>query len=119
MYKGKMIYTTLPKDYKTNGNDIHLGVYGIFNTEKVLWTYHVISYYNKANGSMQLTDDICGRYLDATYDSVKSYGKRFDTAEEGRKFIEEYKVKWETGSNDTTQEIRDKKIGEILDGEES
>jgi hypothetical protein len=115
MYKGKMIYTTHPKDYKTNANDIHLGVYGIFNTEKVLWTYHVISYYNKANGTICLTEDICGRYVDATYEYIKSSGKKFDTIEDGRKFIEEYKVKWETGSNNTTQEIRDKKIDELLD----
>ena len=115
MYKGKMLYTTHPKDYKTNSNDIQLGVYGIFNTEKVLWTYHVISYYNKPNGTIHLTEDICGKYLDATYDYIKSYGKKFDTVEDGRKFIEEYKVKWETGSNNTTQEIRDKKIDELLD----
>lgn len=113
-----MLYTTNPKDYKTNGNDIHLGVYGIFNTEKSLWTYHVISYYSQASGTIRLTEDICGRYLDATYDSIKSYGKKFDSVEEGRKFIDEYKCKWETGSNDTTQEIRDKKIGEILEGGE-
>jgi hypothetical protein len=117
MYKGKMIYTTHPKDYKTNGNDIQLGVYGIFNTVKVLWTYYVISYYHKANGVMCLTEDICGRYVDATYDSIESYGKKFDTVEDGRKFIEEYKVKWETGSNNTAQEIRDKKIDELLDEE--
>jgi len=24
MYKGKLIYTTLTKEYKTNGKDIHL-----------------------------------------------------------------------------------------------
>ena len=110
-----MLYTTHPKDYKTNSNDIQLGVYGIFNTEKVLWTYHVISYYNKPNGTIHLTEDICGKYLDATYDYIKSYGKKFDTMEDGRKFIEEYKVKWETGSNNTTQQIRDKKIDELLD----
>lgn len=117
MYKGKMIYTTHPKDYKTNGNDIHLGVYGIFNTEKVLWTYHVISYYNLANGTIRLTEDICGRYIDATYDFIKSYGKKCDNADEGRKFIDEYKAKWETGSNITAQEIRDKKIDELLEEE--
>ena len=48
---------------------------------------------------------------------IKSYGKKFANADEGRKFIEEYKCKWETGSNETTQEMRDKKIGEILDEE--
>lgn len=115
MLKGRMLYSTKINGYKTNGKDIELGVYGLFQTDKVRWTYHVISFYTDNGGSIRLTDDICGRFLDATYDSIRSYGKQFDTKELGQKFIEEYKCKWETGSNDTTQEMRDKKIGEILD----
>ena len=35
--------------------------------------------------------------------------------EEGIKFIQEYKIKWETGSNNTTEELRDQKLDELLD----
>lgn len=118
MYKGKLLYKAEIKDYKFGSHDIKLGVYGLFNTEKVLWTYYVISYYLDANNYIKLSEDICGRYIDGTYDNIRSFGKKFDTIEEGKKFIEEYKCKWETGSNETTQEIRDKKIGDILDWNE-
>lgn len=60
---------------------------------------------------MKLTEDVCGRSGTATYDMIEAYGKQVANKEEGVKFIEEYKCKWET------QEMRDKKIGEILDGE--
>lgn len=42
------------------------------------------------------------------------YGRLVQTFEEGRKFCDEFKMKWETGSNNTTSEQRDKKLEEIL-----
>jgi len=113
MLKGKMLYSAKIDGYNSGGNDVELGVYGLFNTEKVRWTYHVISYY-KINGGIRLTEDVCGRFIDGTYEKIEFYGKKFDTKELGEKFIEEYKCKWETGSNEAIQEIRDRKIGEIL-----
>ena len=44
MTKGKFIYTTIIKDYKRGSVDIEFSVYGIFDTNKVHWTYHVISH---------------------------------------------------------------------------
>ena len=46
---------------------------------------------------------------------LSRYGKEFKTKEEGYKFIQDYKIKWETGSNNTTEEVRDQKLDELLD----
>lgn len=117
MQKGKFIYKSKIKEYKSNGLDVELGIYGIFDTKKVKWNYYIISYNIDPQNNIRLTEDVCGRSCTATYDLIEAYGKQVANADEGRKFIEEYKCKWETGSNDTTQEMRDKKIGEILDEE--
>ena len=118
MQKEKFIYKSKIKDYKSNGLDVDLGVYGIFDTKKVKWSYYIISYTTDPQGNLRLTEDVCARASNnTTYDTVESFGKQVANKEEGVKFIEEYKCKWETGSNETTQEMRDKKIGEILDGE--
>lgn len=114
MQKGRFIHQSKLKDYKVSGKDIELGIYGIFDTKKVKWNYYIISYYNDGNGFI-ITEDICSRRSTATYESIESYGKQVTNKEEGVKFIEEYKIKWETGSNNTTEEIRDKKIDDILD----
>ena len=116
MQRGKFLHTQKVKDHKSGGNDVDLSVYGVFETTKVEWKYYVISYYNKPNSSFMLTCDVCGCTYnqEATYDTITRYGKKFETKEEGVKFIQEYKIKWETGSNSTTQEVRDQKIDDIL-----
>lgn len=116
MQRGKFLHTQKIKDHKSGGNDVDLSVYGVFETVKVEWKYYVISYYNKPNSSFMLTCDVCGCTYnqEATYDTITRYGKKFETKEEGVKFIQEYKIKWETGSNSTTQEVRDQKIDDIL-----
>ena len=114
MQKGRFIYNQKLKDYKVNGKDIELGIYGIFDTKKVKWNYFIISYYNDGAG-FRLTEDVCTRYCTATYDTIEGCGKQVINKEEGVKFIQEYKIKWETGSNNTTEEIRDKKLDDILD----
>lgn len=43
------------------------------------------------------------------------YGKMFEYKEDAIKYIDDFKIKWETGSNQTVQEKRDKKLGDILD----
>lgn len=116
MQRGKFLHTQKIKDHKSGGNDVDLSVYGVFETVKVEWKYYVISYYNKPNNSFMLTCDVCGCTYnqEATYDTITRYGKKFNTKEEGIQFIQEYKIKWETGSNSTTQEVRDQKIDDIL-----
>lgn len=64
--------------------------------KKVKWCYYIISYVTDPNTkNFKLTEDICGRSDIASYATIESF--------------------WESGSNDTTQEMRDKKIDEILD----
>jgi uncharacterized protein YqgV (UPF0045/DUF77 family) len=55
--------------------------------------------------------------LALTFDSINRHGKEYKTIEDAKKFIQEYKVKWETGSNNTTQEVRAKKLDDILDSD--
>lgn len=115
MTKGKFLYTTTIKDYKKGNADVEFSVYGLFNTEKVLWTYHVISHVSNG-GEVRLTSDLCQYDMPAQYDNIKNYGKLFKTKEEGIQFIQEYRDKWEYGSNDTRQEKRDQKINDVLGG---
>ena len=116
MLKGKVLYSTKIKDYKSNGDDVEFCVYGVFTTEKVLWNYYVISCVG-INGSFKLTGDLCQYAQNATYETIRTFGKQFKTKEEGIEFIQEYKDKWEYGSNDTRQEKRDQKINDVLGGE--
>lgn len=104
MYKSRILYSTSVQDH----ND--LGVYGIFDTDKVHWSYYVISF----NGS-NLTPEICVIASSMTFERVKKWGKKVKDKQEGIEFITDYKDKWEMGTNDTRQENRDRKIGEVLD----
>ena len=97
-------------------NHPELGVYGIFSTSKVEWKYYVISYKNNIN-RIELTPEICGYINDSSIDGVARSGKEFKTLEEAKEFINVYKTKWETGYNNTTQEVRDKKLDDILDSD--
>ena len=110
--KGKFLYTIDLKDYRTARNDdVKLSVYGVFDTSSVLWSYYVISHVNN-----KLTNDLCNiEYRDngiSCY-NVRS-GRKFETKEECIEFIQDFKIKWETGSNDSKSEVRDKKINEII-----
>jgi|LauGreDrversion4_2_1035121.scaffolds.fasta_scaffold2024232_1 hypothetical protein len=117
MQRGKFLFTQKIKDHKSNAYDVDLAVYGIFNTLKVEWKYYVISFYNKPNSSYMITSDVCSCSYsqEASFDTISRYGKEFKTKEEGYKFIQDYKIKWETGSNNTTEEVRDQKLDELLD----
>lgn len=113
---GKVIYKTDVKGI-LNGNDLSVGVYGLFNTDKALWDYFIISWITNSSGSIVLTDDLCSMSysrLDANYEYIRRFGKIVQTAQDGEKFCNDFKVKWESGSNNTTAEIRDKKLDELL-----
>lgn len=110
MNKGRFLYEEKLKDHS------NLGVYGIFSTTKVEWRYYVISYsVNASSNKYTLTSELCGYPQEATLDSVAKQGKEYKNVDDAKKFIQEYKIKWETGSNNTTQEVRDKKLGDILE----
>ena len=106
MLKGRFLYQLKLRDHSD------VGIYGIFDTEKVLWKYFVISYENSGN-SFHLTSELCHYYEKATYETIRRQGKEFKTVEDGKVFINDYKIKWETGSNNTTEEVRDKKLGDL------
>ena len=111
MNKGRFLH----QEKLTNHSD--LGVYGIFSTSKVEWRYYVISYKSTTNNKIDLTPEICGFTSDSSIDGVARNGKEFKTLEEAKEFINVYKIKWETGSNNTTQEVRAKKLDDILDSD--
>ncbi len=116
MTRGKFLYRTTCKDYKTNGHDVDFSIYGLFNTEKVSWNYYAISSIPDGSG-FKLTNDVCQYSTSncATIENISSYGKQFKTKEDGIQYIQEFKDKWEYGSNDTKQEKRDKKLDDLLE----
>ena len=111
MQKGRFLHEEKIKDHS------NIGVYGIFSTSKVEWKYYVISYNTSTNGGIKLTSELCSYVQEATFDSVTRHGKEYKTVDDAKKFIQEYKIKWETGSNNTTQEVRAKKLDDILDSD--
>ena len=111
MNKGRFLHEEKLKDHSD------LGVYGIFSTTKVEWKYYVISYKTNANGGVSLSSELCSYSQEGTYESIIRHGREYKTVVDAKKFIHEYKVKWETGSNNTTQEVRAKKLDDILDSD--
>lgn len=109
MERIKALYTTTIKDYKDgSGQDVEFSIYGVFNTTSVQWKYYAISHVNKIT-----TYDVCS-YTGTISLSTVPHGKLFKTKEDGISFIQEFKDKWELGSNDTRQEKRDQKIDNVL-----
>lgn len=108
-----MLFSTKISDFGST----ELGVYGVFDTEKVEWRYFVVSYMNGSyTGSFKMTAEICNSYVELDSSSAVRSGKEFKTKEEGIQYIEDFKIKWETGSNTTLVEKRDKKLNDLLDG---
>lgn len=113
---GKFLYNLIVKGIR-NGSDLELGVFGLFNTEKVYWTYYMVSFYkNATSATLWMTDDICSTsYVqEASYENIRKYGKVCNSVDEGKQYLESFKMKWDSGSNNTTSEMRDKKLDEIL-----
>ena len=65
---GKFLFNLTVKGIR-NGNDLELGVYGLFNTEKVHWTYYMISYYKNSKGDLLITSSISGVAVSAGGDA--------------------------------------------------
>lgn len=89
-----------------------LVVYGLFDTQKVHWTYYAVS--TGTNGRT-LSQHVCNSFAEVDESNIRRYGKIFEYKEDAIKYIDDFKIKWETGSNQTVQEKRDKKLGDILD----
>jgi hypothetical protein len=108
-----MLYSTKINDFGST----ELGVYGVFDTEKSTLEIFCSFLSKKAYGS-KLTGEICNSYSDLDSTSARS-GKEFKTKEEGIVFIEDFKIKWGTGSNTTLVEKRDQKLKDLLNLDES
>lgn len=104
--RGKYLHSEFIKDL-----DLNISLYGIFDTHKVKWNYYLISISKK---NKELTDDICSKKVPANQWNVKMYGKQVNSIDEGVNYLKDFKLKWETGNNNTTAEIRDEKINKIL-----
>jgi len=119
MIRYRNIYSCHPNGLDTNiegiVNNVYLEIAGLFDTYKLHWTYYVISTV-KINGKTRLTDDISPLLSNNfSIENIEKRGKKFECRQDAESFINEFKIKWETGSNNTTQELRDQKIKEITD----
>jgi hypothetical protein len=113
---GKLLYSTKVDGLKSSGQEITVGVYGIFKSQpgSGKWEYFLISYFLNKNGNIELTSDWHNIVHQATYDIIQKYSKSVKDIDEGKKICDEFKLKWISGSNDTIQEVRETKIQKIL-----
>lgn len=123
MKRGKKLHDVVLKDYKyqNTNNDVHICAYGLFDTEKSTWKYHIVSYIVKKT-IFKSTDMLVGDTSTRNFDepqvfsarTIENYYPTKPTFEECIQYVDDYKIKWETGSNSVSQERRDKKLMEIL-----
>lgn len=100
-----------------SSNQINIGVIGIFDTEQVKWKYYIASFLLINSGNtIYLTSELSKSNSIISVNSIGQYCREVKTIEDGNKFISEFKMKWETGSNDLVSEQREKKLDELLDG---
>ncbi len=118
----RIINKTEPKDLKRNyfgtNHQVFIVTFGIFETQTSTWKYYLTSCIDRSN-QLSITCDVCKlsggqEVASATIGSIQVYGRPLKTPEEGIKWAEEFKMKWESGSNDLLSEVRDKKLEEIL-----
>jgi len=126
----KLLYKATPKDFKrkfeygmSTGSsivDINIHLYGIFDTNIVKWTYFISSVVQHGNSNYISNDiqsgssKISGQFTTHSVFNIETFGLQFKSKEEAIKWVEDFKMKWETGSNDLVSEQRDKKLDEIL-----
>jgi len=134
MTKSRFLYSVDLQGYERYGRKISLNVVGLFNTHDVSWNYYVVSTFNRSGlfidnfsinfgNRMFITDDVVADYknisssgvslIDVT--KISRFGIDFDDdLELAKKYVDDFKLKWETGSNNISQEIRDKKLKDII-----
>lgn len=119
MIKMKVLSSEKLIDYQYTSDsgskfDVTLCSMGLFDTTEAKWKYYVCPTIQTSRGIFLTSDLVIGTSHDSLSTSnIPRYGKRFNTLDECIIFINEYKMKWESGSNDTKQEIRDRKIDEL------
>lgn len=106
--------------YEGKKHDMKIAVCGIFDSIAIHWDYFAVSFIT-VNGTMRLTSDL-GKSanipitMNGDIGNVRTYFRKFETQHEAESFLKEFKLKWETASNNTAQVVRDEKLKEILDG---
>lgn len=116
MVRHKNLYSLGPKDLVTDGKQVELVAFGLFNTVNQVWKYYVCSIISDKSGYL-MTTDLHSYRNSCTIDNISSYGRDFKNLEDAKKFINNFRDKWETGSNEPKQEVRDAKIKDILQEE--
>ena len=105
--------------YEYKGGQIILDSIGLFDSKAVKWLYFVVARFydkdKKTNLIISILNSNSNSDTPNEYNiyNVSNYGKSFSSKEEAKRFIDDFRIKYETGSNDTAQEIRDKKIEEL------
>ena len=125
MLKSKTLYSVDPKDYLRGNIQVTLRVIGVFDTNKVHWSYYAVyTTTSVSTNTLNMTDDIgSGKgIISCNTDFVSLllfypnlYGVKFADMDSAKKYIDDFKIKWETGSNNTIQEVRDQKLKELTD----
>lgn len=114
--KLKLLYNIDIKEFTSGGAKVDFSIFGVFSTLTTQWKYYVVSHINN-----RMTHDLCNirnNNNSISVDSVNT-GREFPTKEDAIEFLKDFKIKWETGSNNTTSEIRDKKIDDIINTKKS
>lgn len=123
MIKVKQLSVFSLKDYENQYEGkkikIELATYGIFDSINIHWEYYAISMAS-IGGVYRPTGDLSKSSLSTSVlssldaSNIRSYYRKFETQVESDNFLKEFKLKWETASNNTTQIVRDEKLEEIL-----
>lgn len=106
--------------YDTKNFDLKIAVCGVFDSVNIHWEYYAISFISGNNFSRLTADLTKSTSINSTFSfdvsNVKGYFRKFENQHEAEAFLNDFKLKWETGSNNTSQVIRDEKLNKILDG---
>jgi hypothetical protein len=70
--------------------------------------------YKVVNNKYRLTNDLCNTNVDYNNNTIQNYCTEYKSIEEASDFLKTFKMKWESHSNNTINEIRDEKINSIL-----
>ena len=119
MVKCKILGEVKVKDYQDfNNKPVKFFIYGIFDTHKVDWRYYLVSAIDDPTSPFIFKYKVTNDLRSVPNDSFSEYNistncMNFNTAELAYEYLEKFRDKWETGSNNLTSVIRDKKIVEI------
>lgn len=113
MIRERILYSVGANGLTYKGQPVELCVIGLFDTESANWSYYVCSLVPVNNGKV-FTLDMHKYELQYSISNIQNYSRKVKTIETGKEVINTFRDKWETGSNEPKQEVRDSKITDIL-----